>query len=91
VVEELCELMSARYGLRGLKIAVLAIFSLIKIDQIECSSSGKIDGIPNFRRNVGGARKKRLILAQILAHERSGFQVRVGSPLATLYKPTNLL
>jgi hypothetical protein len=25
LVQELCELMSARYGLRGLKIAVLAI------------------------------------------------------------------
>lgn len=40
LVEELFEFMSARNRLGGLKIAVLAIFSLIKIDQIECNSSG---------------------------------------------------
>jgi hypothetical protein len=40
LVEELCEFMSSRYRLGGLKIAVLAIFSLIKIDKIECKSYG---------------------------------------------------
>jgi hypothetical protein len=38
LAEELCEFMSARYRLGGLKIAVFAIFSLIKSDQIECNS-----------------------------------------------------
>ena len=42
IIEELCEFMSARYGLGGLKIAVLAISLLCFVEQIKRSLPGEI-------------------------------------------------
>ncbi len=75
----------------GLKIEVFAVsllfFLYIKSSAVYLGKSVEFSFCDGCRR----ASRNGLILAQILAHGRDEFQVRVGSLLATLYKPAKML
>jgi len=76
LVEELCEFMSARYRLGGLKIVVFAISKLCAAYQILRSLPGKSPEFPNLFLFVGARAEVCSFLYKFL-HTDDGRQVRV--------------